>query len=41
MLLTYMLQFSMWSHDVISEAILMAEDLKMGQYLKVRSLVPA
>ncbi|VDB91635.1 unnamed protein product [Peniophora sp. CBMAI 1063] len=29
------LYFSMWSHDVISEAILMAEDLKMGQYLKI------
>ncbi|KZV65129.1 oligopeptide transporter [Peniophora sp. CONT] len=29
------LYFSMWSHDVISTAIGMAEDLKIAQYLKI------
>jgi hypothetical protein len=28
-------QFSMWSHDVVSTSILLASDLKLGQYLKV------
>ncbi|KAF8588166.1 OPT superfamily oligopeptide transporter [Ramaria rubella] len=29
------LYFSMWSHDVIATSILLAGDLKMGQYLKI------
>ncbi|KZV61284.1 OPT superfamily oligopeptide transporter [Peniophora sp. CONT] len=29
------LYFSMWSHDVVSQSISMAQDLKMGQYLKI------
>ncbi|KAF9446473.1 oligopeptide transporter [Macrolepiota fuliginosa MF-IS2] len=29
------LYFSMWSHDVVSTSILLAGDLKMGQYLKI------
>jgi hypothetical protein len=29
------LYFSMWSHDVVSQSIGMAQDLKMGQYLKI------
>lgn len=27
-------QFSMWSHDVIATSILLAGDLKLGQYCK-------
>jgi hypothetical protein len=29
------LYFSMWSHDVVSQSIGMAQDLKLGQYMKV------
>ncbi|GJJ10751.1 hypothetical protein Clacol_004979 [Clathrus columnatus] len=29
------LYFSMWSHDVIATSILLAGDLKLGQYLKI------
>lgn len=29
------LYFSMWSHDIVSTEILLAGDLKMGQYLKI------
>jgi len=29
------LYFSMWSHDVVSTSILLAGDLKIGQYLKI------
>ncbi|RDX52925.1 oligopeptide transporter [Lentinus brumalis] len=29
------LYFSMWSHDVVSTSIGLAQDLKMGQYLKI------
>ncbi|KZV74603.1 OPT superfamily oligopeptide transporter [Peniophora sp. CONT] len=29
------LYFSMWSHDVVSQSIGLAQDLKMGQYLKI------
>lgn len=29
------LYFSMWSHDVVSTSILLAGDLKVGQYLKI------
>ena len=32
-------QFSMWSHDVVATSIGLASDLKLGQYLKVRSLL--
>ena len=33
--LTHMLQFSMWSHDVVATSINLAGDLKLGQYLKI------
>ncbi|KAF9519299.1 hypothetical protein BS47DRAFT_1324590 [Hydnum rufescens UP504] len=29
------LYFSMWSHDVVQTAVILAGDLKMGQYLKI------
>jgi len=28
-------QFTMWSHDIVSQSIGLAADLKIGQYLKI------
>ena len=35
LILRLLMQFSMWSHDVVATSIGMAGDLKIGQYLKI------
>ena len=34
-LILIMKKFSMWSHDVVSNSLNLATDLKLGQYLKI------